>query len=57
MGPVDQTDKIYWSQWQRNFDYVYVLFTKPGAANPDAARLALAADAPGFQLYRVIRRI
>jgi hypothetical protein len=56
-GPVDQTDRIYWSQWQRNFDYVYVLFTKPGAANPDAARLALAADAPGFQLYRVIRRI
>lgn len=56
-GPVDQTDKIYWSQWPRNFDYVYVLFTKPGAANPDAARLALAADGPGFQLYRVIRKI
>jgi hypothetical protein len=56
-GPVDQTDQFYWSQWQRNFDYVYVLFTKRGAANPDAMRLVLAADGPGFQLYRVIRKI
>jgi hypothetical protein len=56
-GPVDETDRIYWSQWPRNFDYIYVLFAKPNAANPDAARLALAADGPGFQLYRVIRKI
>jgi hypothetical protein len=36
---------------------VYVLLTLPGAANPDAARLVLAAEGPGFQLYRVIRKI
>lgn len=57
VGPVDKTDQFYWSQWPRNFDYVYVLFTMPGAANPDAARLALAAEGSGFQLYRVIRKI
>jgi hypothetical protein len=47
-------DRLYWSQWPQHFDYVYVLFTMPGSANPDADHLALAADAPGFQLYRVI---
>jgi hypothetical protein len=57
VGPVDKTDQFYWSQWPRNFDYVYVLLTLPGAANPDAARLVLAAEGPGFQLYRVIRKI
>jgi hypothetical protein len=57
VGPVDRTDQFYWSQWPRNFDYVYVLFTLPGAANPDPARLTLTAEGPGFQLYRVIRRI
>jgi hypothetical protein len=57
VGPVDKTDQFYWSQWPRNFDYVYVLLTLPGAANPDVARLVLAAEGPGFQLYRVIRKI
>jgi hypothetical protein len=46
---------LYWSQWPQHFDYLYVLFTKPGSANPDAAHLARAVDTPGFQLYRVIR--
>jgi hypothetical protein len=48
-------DKLYWSQWPQHFDYLYVLFTQPGGANPDPKRLALVADAPGFQLYRVVR--
>jgi hypothetical protein len=54
-GPVDEADTLYWSQWPRHFDYVYVLFTKPGGVNPDAERLALVVDGLGFQLYRVIR--
>ena len=53
-GPVDE--KLYWSRWPQHFDYVYVLFTQPGGANPDAEHLALAVDGPGFQLYRVIRK-
>ena len=52
-GDADPT--LYWSQWPQHFDYLYVLFTKPGSANPDAAHLALAIDALGFQLYRVNR--
>ena len=47
--------QLYWSAWPQHFDYLYVLFTQPGSANPDAKHLALVADAPGFQLYRVIR--
>ena len=38
------------------FRLLYVLFTQPGSANPDAKHLALVADGPGFQLYRVIRK-
>jgi hypothetical protein len=34
-----------------------VLFTRPGAANPDPDRLTPAAEGPGFQLYRVIGRV
>ena len=49
-------DKLYWNQWPQHFDYVYVLFTQPQGANPDAEHLALAVDGPGFQLYRVIRK-
>ena len=44
----------YFSDWPRHFDYVFVLFTKPGAADPDPARLALVDEGRHFQLYRVI---
>jgi hypothetical protein len=47
---------LYWSRWPQHFDYLYVLFTKPGGASPDAAHLALAVDGPGFQLYRVNKK-
>jgi hypothetical protein len=56
-GPIDETETVYWSQWPRHFDYVYVLFTVPGSANPAPNHLALTVDGPGFQLYRVIRRL
>ena len=47
--------QLYWNAWPQHFDYLYVLFTLPGSANPDATHLALVVDAPGFQLYRVVR--
>jgi hypothetical protein len=48
-------DRLYWSRWPEHFDYLYVLFTQPGRANPDPKRLAPMAAVPGFQLYRVVR--
>jgi hypothetical protein len=53
-GPKDETDRFYWSQWERHFDYVYVLFTRHGDPNPESELLKLKAEGPGFQLYRVI---
>ena len=47
----------YFNEWPKHYDYVYVLFTKPGDPNPDPARLApVVAAARHFQLYRVIAR-
>jgi hypothetical protein len=43
----------YFSDWPHHFDYVFVLFTNLGAANPDPSRLALIAEGRHFQLYRV----
>jgi hypothetical protein len=45
----------FWSQWPRDFDYVYVLFARRRDPNPDAGRLALVAQGEGFRLYRVLR--
>jgi hypothetical protein len=55
-GPRDETDRYYWSQWPLHFDYVYVLFTRPGSPNPDPEHLRPAAQGRGFQLYQVIKR-
>jgi hypothetical protein len=49
-----QTGPYYFSDWPHHFDYVYILFTRPGAADPDPARLALVYAGEHFQLYRVI---
>jgi hypothetical protein len=46
----------YFSDWPQHFDYVFVLFTRAGAANPDPSRLSLVDDGLRFQLYRVIQR-
>jgi hypothetical protein len=45
----------YFSDWPHHFDNVFILFTKPGAANPDPTRLALLDEGRHFQLYRVIK--
>jgi hypothetical protein len=46
----------YFSDWPQHFDYVFVLFTVPGAANPDPPRLAPLDEGRHFQLYRVIKQ-
>jgi hypothetical protein len=45
----------YFSDWPNHFDYVFVLFTKPGDPNPDPSRLAPVNAGRHFQLYRVIQ--
>lgn len=55
-GPVDESDRYFWSQWPERFDYVYVVFATLEEPNPDAARLRLVLDGPGFRLYRVIEK-
>lgn len=44
----------FWQDWRRNYDYVLVLYTSPGAqALPGL--LDLVHDGRDFQLYKVIR--
>lgn len=45
----------YWDEWDSRYDYVYILYTAPGAANPDPELLTLMHEGPLFQLYRVVR--
>ena len=45
----------FWDLWPQHFDYLYVLYTDPGAANPDSDRLQLVFEGERFQLYKVIR--
>jgi hypothetical protein len=53
--PPDESDRLFWSQWPRKFDYVYVVLALPDDPNPDERHLRLAFEGPGFRLYRVIR--
>jgi hypothetical protein len=54
VAAADGPGPYYFNEWPKHYDFVYVLFTKHGAANPDPARLALVDDAESFQLYRVV---
>jgi hypothetical protein len=56
LAAADGPGPYYFSDWPQHFDYVFVLFTKPGAPNPDPTRLELVDDGQHFQLYRVIGR-
>jgi hypothetical protein len=47
--------RIYWKDWPERFDFVYLLLTRPGEANPAPDRLQLAYEGDLFQLYRVRR--
>lgn len=43
----------YWRRWTHDYDYLYVLFTKPGYKNPDPARLMPVFAGKRFMLYRI----
>lgn len=45
----------YWNDWQKHYDYVYILFTDDDAANPAPDILAPVYDGGRFQLYRIIK--
>ncbi len=56
LAAADDPGPYYFSEWPLHFDYVFVLFTRPGDPNPDPPRLELVDDGRHFQLYRVIGR-
>jgi hypothetical protein len=45
----------YWGRWTSDYDYLYVLFTKPDFKNPDRAHLAEIFAGDRFILYRIER--
>lgn len=45
----------YWRQWTADYDYLYVLFTKPNFKNPDPAHLTEMYVGDRFILYRITR--
>jgi hypothetical protein len=48
-------DGSYWDDWQTKHDFVTVLYTERGAANPDPDLLSLVHDGDGFQIYKIRR--
>jgi len=46
----------FWDFWPGHYDFVMILYTDPGAANPDPDDLAFVAEGRGFQLYRTVPR-
>lgn len=46
-------DHHYWARWTSDYDYLYVLFTKPDYRNPDPAHLMPIYAGTRFVLYRV----
>jgi hypothetical protein len=44
----------YWSDWTADYDYVYVLFTRPDQENPNPAHLATKFVGERFALYRIL---
>jgi hypothetical protein len=43
----------YWRRWTTDYDYLYVLFTKPNFENPDPAHLTEIFAGDRFMLYRI----
>ena len=46
----------YWSNWAKDFDYLYVLFTDEDADNPAPDLLTPVQHGERFQLYKIKRR-
>jgi hypothetical protein len=51
----DMNARDYWRHWTHDYDYLYVLFTKPNFANPDPSRLTEIYAGNRFILYRIER--
>jgi len=51
----DANDDDYWRRWTSDYDYLYVLFTKPNFKNPDPTRLTEIFAGDRFILYRIER--
>jgi hypothetical protein len=51
----DTAEPNYWDNWPAKFDFLYVLFTERGDANPEPDRLLLVDEGRRFQLYRILR--
>jgi hypothetical protein len=49
----EPVEAAYWSGWLNHYDYIYVLFTRKGAENPDPVHLRLVYEGRRFQLYRM----
>jgi len=49
----DDAEPGYWSRWAADFDYLYVLFTRPDYENPEPTRLAPVYASDRFVLYRI----
>jgi hypothetical protein len=47
----------FFARWPRHFDFVYILFTKRGDANPAPGEMTRVFEGPSFQLYRVRREV
>lgn len=45
----------YWGRWTADYDYLYVLFTRPNFKNPDPAHLTEMYVGDRFILYRIER--
>ena len=46
-------DPPYWSRWTTDYDYLYILFTDRGYANPDPTRLTPVFAGNRFVLYQI----
>src|SRR5438132_12249446 len=46
-------DPPYWSRWTTDYDYLYILFTDRGYANPDPTRLTPVFAGNRFVLYHI----
>src|SRR6266576_2715479 len=52
--PMDwDDDPPYWSRWTTDYDYLYILFTDRGYANPDPTRLTTVFAGNRFVLYHI----
>jgi len=49
----DPNRNDYWRRWTADYDYLYVLFTKPEFANPDPRHLIKMFTGDRFVLYRI----